>query len=310
MTTKNILIRLKTPSSPIDHHLNRIYLYNTFSKLKFQYECIYRVKFDPEPPNIMFYSHYYSDILTWFHKEEIYDPNVLLLLWNLDSNIFEEEFDIQKNRDYSVNESSFNELKSNNFNTNDFTEEIYKTHILLDIEKSINSWKEASSSLLLVDLHEQIASGGTFDHMHAGHFLLLTLQAMIYKKHSSSRFIVGITGNELLKNKKHGDLIASFNNRSSKVKEILDELRPNMKLDLVELHDPWGPTIIDKDITAIVVSEETFPGSIKINEIRKSKEMNPLQVYVVPCIRAEGEKDKMSSSTIRENIALKKSSHL
>jgi len=84
------------------------------------------------------------------------------------------------------------------------------------------------------------------------------------------------------------------------VRAILDELRPSMNLDLVELTEPFGPTIVDPKITAIVVSEETEAGSAKINQIRQDNGMNPLEKYVVPCIQAKGESSKMSSSFLRE----------
>ncbi|KAI9876920.1 MAG: hypothetical protein M1830_005297, partial [Pleopsidium flavum] len=56
--------------------------------------------------------------------------------------------------------------------------------------------------------HYSVAVGGTFDHLHAGHKLLLTMTASVVESSSShSRPVdrtltVGITGDELLRNKK------------------------------------------------------------------------------------------------------------
>ena len=45
--------------------------------------------------------------------------------------------------------------------------------------------------------------GGTFDHMHSGHRLLLTQAAMFTK----SRMVIGVTADELLKKKKYAEVI-------------------------------------------------------------------------------------------------------
>ena len=55
---------------------------------------------------------------------------------------------------------------------------------------------------------------------------------------------------------------------------------------LFSLDDPYGTTIYDEDIEAIVVSEETEPTAVKINEIRVSKGMKPLDIVVVSFVLA------------------------
>jgi pantetheine-phosphate adenylyltransferase len=55
---------------------------------------------------------------------------------------------------------------------------------------------------------------------------------------------------------------------------------------VVPLEDPYGTTIFDKDFDAIVVSEETVPTAVKINEISSSKGMKPLDIIVVSFVLA------------------------
>ena len=55
---------------------------------------------------------------------------------------------------------------------------------------------------------------------------------------------------------------------------------------VVPLEDPYGTTIYDECIEAIVVSEETEPTAVEINEIRVSKGMNPLDIVVVSFVLA------------------------
>jgi pantetheine-phosphate adenylyltransferase len=47
------------------------------------------------------------------------------------------------------------------------------------------------------------------------------------------------------------------------------------------LDDPLGSTIYNDDFDAIVVIEETEPTAIKINEIRKERNMLPLNIFVI-----------------------------
>ena len=55
---------------------------------------------------------------------------------------------------------------------------------------------------------------------------------------------------------------------------------------IVPLDDPYGTTIYDSDFDAIVVSEETEPTAVEINEIRISKGMNPIDIVVVSFVLA------------------------
>src|SRR6266516_187372 len=68
-----------------------------------------------------------------------------------------------------------------------------------------------------------VAVGGTFDHLHAGHKLLLTATALLVEPYEGEkscprRIIVGITGDELLKNKKYAEFLGSWDDRQQDVK--------------------------------------------------------------------------------------------
>ena len=140
----------------------------------------------------------------------------------------------------------------------------------------------------------KVALGGTFDQLHNGHRKLLTLAAAS----SSDMLIIGVMGDELLKKKENYQLITSFNMRELGVRKFLSMVKPDMNYEIIELFDPFGPTVTDPSIVALVVSSETLQGAHKINQMRYEKGLLPLVILVS---RRSGSAT-MSSTFIRKNI--------
>ncbi|RKF60093.1 Phosphopantetheine adenylyltransferase 2 [Erysiphe neolycopersici] len=213
-----------------------------------------------------------------------------------------------------------------------------------------NQGGESSSSTTITPLdqtlqlnsrHHVVAVGGTFDHLHIGHKLLLTATALLLQPSASNssnlRLIVGITGDELLVNKKYFEYINSWKQRQEDVVDFLLSIllytfdtpsdsviissfhQPETNIfsvhvkikachttiECIEIKDPFGPTITDEDITALVVSGETRSGGKVINQRRVENGIRPLEVYEIEVLSS---KDALSDST--ENFATKISSHL
>ncbi|KAJ4989820.1 pantetheine-phosphate adenylyltransferase family protein [Stagonosporopsis vannaccii] len=188
--------------------------------------------------------------------------------------------------------------------------------------------------------HLAVAVGGTFDHLHIGHKLLLTMFAFVLGRRqqsdSPSVLTVGITGDALLVNKKFADQLESWKARQEATHDFLhsivyfgqpddnrvqvqeiNEPGPNghavhvsypfgLTIKYVEIWDPFGPTITDKDITALALSLETRGGGAAVNEKRKEQGWDPLEVYEVAVLDASEEdsvdetfQSKLSSTEIR-----------
>lgn len=127
-----------------------------------------------------------------------------------------------------------------------------------------------------IPVYRKVALGGTFDQLHNGHRKLLTLAAVA----CTHKLVVGITGDVMLQKKKNADQIASYGARKHGVEDFLSLVKPHLPLELCELSDPFGPTVTDPDIQAIVVSSETIPGAYKINELRVQVGYQPLDILV------------------------------
>lgn len=76
--------------------------------------------------------------------------------------------------------------------------------------------------------------------------------------------------------------------------------RGEMVVEIVEINDPFGPTVTEEGITALVVSEETRSGGEAVNRERRAKGWAELEMFVVGVVEEEGGGGvKMSSTEIR-----------
>jgi len=144
--------------------------------------------------------------------------------------------------------------------------------------------------------------GGTFDHIHAGHMLMLASIS-----HAAQKLLrVGVTGDEMLKNKKYHEQLEPIDARIERVRTILHQQNPALELDVFPLHDPYGPTLEGEDLEVIVVSEETRQFTEeKINGTRQQNGLKPLDLISVPLLTPPdtfgGEEGaKLSSTQLRK----------
>ncbi|KUI54713.1 hypothetical protein VP1G_02063 [Cytospora mali] len=194
--------------------------------------------------------------------------------------------------------------------------------------------------------HSTVCLGGTFDHLHPGHKLLLTAGAYLLdvpEKGSANtcNYIIGITGDELLKYKRGAEFIQQWDERARNVIYFLSsilELSPKgwqeaaapsiqeedgdfsttfrdgtVTVHCVKIRDPFGPTITEENMDALVVSAETRSGGKAVNDKRAERGWRPMEVFEVDVLDAKeiadapsGSEDfssKISSTAIRQQIA-------
>lgn len=193
-----------------------------------------------------------------------------------------------------------------------------------------------------------VCLGGTFDHLHPGHKLLLQAAVLLLKvpdkdSASSCKLVVGVTGDEMLKNKKHAELLQSWDERARSTLEFLTTLleldrsgwkrRPGplaplktepgrieatfrdgkIVVELVEFQDVYGPTVTVREMDVLVFSGETRSGGKAVNDKRVEQGWKPLETFEVDVLdaselgdeenRTENFASKISSTAIRQQKA-------
>ena len=160
-----------------------------------------------------------------------------------------------------------------------------------------------------------VAVGGTFDHLHSGHKLMLSLAALLGHGHGQGALLCGVTaGDAMLARKSHRARLQPLAVRMARVRDFL-RLFGAPRAVLVPLRDPFGPAASDRALQALVVSPETLPGGLSrtllpsiphaltavVNATRVAAGLPALRIIQVDLIMAH-DATKLSSTFVRSHL--------
>jgi len=140
----------------------------------------------------------------------------------------------------------------------------------------------------------EVAVGGTFDEFHRGHKVLL-MKAFEIGEH----VLIGLCSDEFVEKMGKPHATASYEERLKELRGFLKALGLSHKAEIVPLNDPYGVTVTDRCIDALVVSEETEKTAIKINQKRIDTQLPPLTIVTISMVPAENWKP-ISTTRIHE----------
>ena len=135
-----------------------------------------------------------------------------------------------------------------------------------------------------------IVTGGTFDIIHRGHLTLLSTAFTI-----SDKVIIGLTSDELAEKK--GKLtINQYEKRLENLTTVISKEFPNTTFQINKLDNDFGPAVLEKEVEALIVSDETSNQGPILNQLRAEKKLPPVKIITVPMFLA---KDGTRISTTR-----------
>jgi pantetheine-phosphate adenylyltransferase len=139
-----------------------------------------------------------------------------------------------------------------------------------------------------------VGVGGTFDELHKGHRALLT-KAFDIGKH----VMIGVSSDEFVKKMNKPHQTASYEERTRELRNFLKDHGMVQRAEIIPISDACGGVLLPKNpIEALVVSRETEPTALKINEKRQEIGLTPLQIIVINMIPSENH-SPISTTRIR-----------
>ena len=139
-----------------------------------------------------------------------------------------------------------------------------------------------------------IAMGGTFDIIHRGHLTLLENAFEI-----SDKVIIGLTSDEFVQ-KKGKTPIHKYDERLKNLISIIFHKFPNTNFEISQLNNDFGPAVLEKDVQALIVSDETNDQGNVLNTLRTERNLPPVEVIVVPMFLAK-DGVRISSTRIKNS---------
>jgi pantetheine-phosphate adenylyltransferase len=140
---------------------------------------------------------------------------------------------------------------------------------------------------MIDEKYHKVAVGGTFDKFHRGHQLLVKTAFQV-----GEQVLIGVTSD------KFGGIKGEIEPCDVRMSNLNQLLKERSNYIISRLDDPYGVTIDDESVDAIVVSPETEPTAFKINDIRRERGMKPLDIITISMVLADDGKP-ISSTRIR-----------
>jgi pantetheine-phosphate adenylyltransferase len=132
--------------------------------------------------------------------------------------------------------------------------------------------------------------------------------ALLKKSFSiSSKVIIGLSSDQLAV-KRGKSLDNDYSKRLSSLESAIEKNFPNSSYEISKLENDFGPAVVEDSVKALVVSEETSPKGLHLNELRAERNLPPVEIVVVPMILAED--GKAISSTRIKNSEIDSSGNL
>jgi cytidyltransferase-like protein len=141
--------------------------------------------------------------------------------------------------------------------------------------------------------YQKAALGGTFDHLHHGHEILIGKAFAVAEK-----VVIGIMAESNCTEKLFTQSIQSYEKRHQALKEYVGQYFDESRVQIIALRDAYGPTLTDQSIDSLIVSEMTIKSAHELNHKRTQNQLSELSIITVPTQLDQNE-EMISSTAIR-----------
>jgi cytidyltransferase-like protein len=141
--------------------------------------------------------------------------------------------------------------------------------------------------------YSKVATGGTFDGLHAGHRRLLERSFEL-----GGDVVIGLTSDEFAR--REGKVTRRpYKEREAQLDAFIRQRFPGRRYAIAKLDDFFGPGIARREVEALVASPETGKRLGLANALRAERGFPPLELVVVDWVAAEDGRP-ISSTRIRK----------
>ncbi len=145
----------------------------------------------------------------------------------------------------------------------------------------------------MVKKFKKVAVGGTFDALHKGHERLLSAAFL-----RGDACIIGLTSDRLARELYKAHRVDPYRSRRDALIVLLRREGLASRARIIPIDSPEGPAAEIPDLEAILVSRETHPTALRINELRRRRGLKELKIITVKWVMA-GDGEPISTTRIR-----------
>ncbi|MBU7032781.1 MAG: pantetheine-phosphate adenylyltransferase [Theionarchaea archaeon] len=140
----------------------------------------------------------------------------------------------------------------------------------------------------------KIIASGTFDRLHEGHKFFLA------EAFHRGFVMIGLCADSMVIHKHLSSMVYPYDRRKTDLEEYLASEGYIQGEDflILKIEDAWGFADDIEDIDAILVTPDVRENAEKINEIRRSKGWNDLEIIEISLLKDQ--KGVISSTRLRE----------